>query len=509
MSARPEIVEREPAVVGTSNGNGSTPSDGADVIKRGLDLLRRPELNKSIAFTETCPTCGGPLTQGECLRCLVSLGFLSDSQQPETSQTGRRLTPGPLKYDHFEVEVGTDGFPVELGAGAMAITYRARDTVLNSVVALKVIDRTVAQNPGARSRFLREARAAAQIRHPNVARVSHYGEQDGECFYVMELVEGETLEAKVRREGPMRLSLALEVIEQSARALAAAEACGVVHRDIKPSNIMLESDPSGVPIVKVIDYGVAKVLAPEAGRGAEQTQTGFIGTPAFASPEQFAQSGETRLDTRSDIYSLGVTFWYLLSGRVPFVGRTLEEIRERQAESLPVDQLKGLDVPARIFALLKSMLAPDPKDRPQSARELLSAVHRCSTKFSTEARSRRRRSTLAAVGATLLIPAIALGAWLFQRTKSSAEIDRSIAALPFENLSANGEDTYFTVGMQDEITGDLAKLAGMKVIGNQSTRSYPPGKERNLHAIGRDLGVRHLLEGTVSRDRDQISAAIQ
>ena len=183
----------------THNGNGSTRGDGAGVIKRGIDLLGRPELNKSIAFTETCPTCGGPLTRGECLRCLVSLGFLSDSQQPEKSQTGRRLTPGPLKYDHFEVEVGADGFPVELGAGAMAITYRARDTVLNSVVALKVIERKVAKMPGVRSRFYREARAAAQIHHPNVARVSHYGEQDGECFYVMELVEGETLEAKVRR----------------------------------------------------------------------------------------------------------------------------------------------------------------------------------------------------------------------------------------------------------------------------------------------------------------------
>ena len=100
----------------TDNGNGSTRGDGAGVIKHGIDLLRRPELNKSIAFTETCSTCGGPLTRGECLRCLVSLGFLSDSQQPEKSQTGRRLTPGPLKYDHFEVEVGADGFPVELGA---------------------------------------------------------------------------------------------------------------------------------------------------------------------------------------------------------------------------------------------------------------------------------------------------------------------------------------------------------------------------------------------------------
>ena len=459
---------------------------------------------------ETPATAGQPQSghKRESVRRLVSLGFLTDSNRSEPAELRRRIRPGPLKYDHFEVELGADGFPVELGAGAMAITYRARDTVLNSIVALKVIDRRVAKDPGARSRFLREARAAAQIRHPNVARVTHYGEQDGECFYVMELVEGETLETRVRRAGPMPLALALEVIEQAARALAAAEACGVVHRDIKPSNIMLEADAAGALVVKVIDYGIAEVVAPEPGRGAEQTQTSFIGTPAFASPEQFAPTAEMRIDGRSDIYSLGVTFWYLLCGRVPFVGRTLEEVHARQTERLPLEQLKGLHTPTQCVALLKSMLAPDPKERPQSARELLSAVYRCHAKYSAEALSRRRRSTLAAVGATLLIPAIALGVWLFQRNKSSADMERSIAVLPFENLSANGEDTYFTVGMQDEITGDLAKLAGMKVIGNQSTRSYPPGKARNLHAIGHDLGVRHLLEGTVSRDHDQMRVAL-
>jgi len=489
-----------------------TRTNGTGVIDRGRERLPAPESSNSTPFVGPSPNCGRPLTQvglkRERLGRLISLGFLSDSQKPEKSKTGRRLTPGPLKYDHFEVEVGEDGFPIELGAGAMAITYRARDTVLNSVVALKVIDRKVAQNPGARSRFLREARTAAQIHHPNVARVTHYGEQDGECFYVMELVEGETLEERVRRNGPMPLALALEVIEQAARALAAAEACGVVHRDIKPSNIMLESDPSGTAIVKVIDYGIAKGLAPDARPGAEQTQTGFIGTPAFASPEQFASPGATRIDTRSDIYSLGVTFWYLLSGRVPFVGRTLEEVRARQTELLPVEQLKGLHVPTRVISLLKLMLAPDLKDRPQSARELLSAVHRCSTKFSTEARSRRRRSALAAVGATLLIPAIAAGTWLYERSKSSAEMERSIAVLPFENLSPDGEDSYFTVGMQIEITNDLARLAGMKVIGSRSTRAYAPAKDRDLRTIGSDLGVRYLLEGTTSRENDQMRVAI-
>src|SRR5215831_18914491 len=215
----------------------------------------------------TCATCGRPLTQygsrAECLRCLFNWGFVAEDEQ-SARPVGKGLSLGPLKYAHFEVELGADGFPVELGAGAMAVTYRARDTVLNSVVALKVIDRSVAENPGARSRFLREARAAAHIHHPNVAQVTYYGEQDGECFYAMELVKGETLEARIRRDGPMPLTLALEVIEQATRALAVAEVCGVVHRDIKPSNLMLESDPSEALIVKMIDYGVAKVMVSQA-----------------------------------------------------------------------------------------------------------------------------------------------------------------------------------------------------------------------------------------------------
>jgi serine/threonine protein kinase/Flp pilus assembly protein TadD len=496
-------------------------SNGTGVIENGIDLTRGSDLSRAFAFTGmepeptvgTCAICGRPLTQvgakGECLRCLADLGFLSGSQEPGRSETPRRLTPGPLKYDHFEVEVGVDGFPIELGSGAIAITYRARDTVLNSIVALKVIDRKVAKMSGVRSRFLREARAAAQIRHPNVARVSHYGEQDGECFYVMELVEGETLEARVRRDGPMPLALALEVIEQTARALAAAEACGVVHRDIKPSNIMLESDPGGcAPIVKVIDYGIAKILNPEAERGAEKTQPGFIGTPAFASPEQFASSEQTKIDTRSDIYSLGVTFWYLLSGRVPFVGRTLNHIRLRQAESLPVEQLKGLDVPARILALLKSMLAPDPKNRLQSARELLSAVHRCYTKFSTEARSRRRRFALVTAAAVLVVVAIAIGPWLYQRAQFSGQFERSIAVLPFANLSGDKEDAYLAEGIQDEILTRLSKVGDLKVISRTSTQHYK-SKPQNLREIAQQLGVAHILQGSVQKSAGTVRVNVQ
>ncbi len=459
-----------------------------------------------------CATCGRPLTQcgpnGECLRCLVSLGFLADGEQAERPAARSRLTPGPLRYAHFEVEVGADGFPVELGAGAMAVTYRARDTVLNSTVALKVIDCGVAQNPGARSRFLREARAAANIHHPNVARVTFYGEQNGECFYAMELVEGETLEARVRRDGPMPLALALEVIEQAARALAVAEVCGVVHRDIKPSNLMLESDASETLMVKVIDYGVAKVMGPQAEPGAEQTQAGFIGTPAFASPEQFAGNGQLPIDTRSDIYSLGVTLWYLLTGRTPFVGRTMEEIRARQTGELSLEQLKGLHLPGQVITLLKSMLAPDPKDRPQTARELLSAVHRCYQRFNPEARSRRRRVVLAGAASTLVIAAVALGPWLYQRTRSFTPIERSIAVLPFENRSSDKENAYFVDGIQDEILTRLSKIADLKVISRTSTQHYKSAPE-NLRDVARQLGVAHILEGSVQKSADGVRVNVQ
>ena len=460
----------------------------------------------------TCATCGRQLTQcgpnGECLRCLVSLGFLADGEQAERPAGRGRLTPGPLRYAHFEVEVGLDGFPVELGAGAMAITYRARDTVLNSTVALKVIDRKVAENPGARSRFLREARAAANIHHPNVARVTFYGEHDGECFYAMELVEGETLEARVRRDGPMPLALALQIIEQATRALAVAEVCGVVHRDIKPSNLMLESDPSETLAVKVIDYGVAKVMQAQTEAGAEQTQAGFVGTPAFASPEQFAGAGQSPVDTRSDIYSLGVTLWYLLTGRTPFVGRTMEEIRSKQTKELPLEQLKSLHLPGQVIALLKSMLAPDPKDRPQTARDLLSAVHSCYARFNPEARSRRRQLAMAGAALTFTIVAIALGNWLYQRTRSFTPIERSIAVLPFENLSNDQENAYFAEGIQDEILTRLSKIAELTVISRTSTQHYKSAPE-NLREIAKQLGVAHIVEGSVQKSADAVRVNVQ
>jgi serine/threonine protein kinase len=455
-----------------------------------------------------CAACKRPITHpgpdGECMRCLVSFGFLAENHEPPKS-AGDRVIPSPLHYAHFEIEIDDNGLPVILGAGGMAVTYRARDTILNSIVALKVIGRKLAENPTARARFLREARAAAKIHHPNVARVSHYGEQDGECFYAMELVEGETLEARVQRDGPLSLPLALEVIQQTARGLAAAEVCGVVHRDIKPSNLMIESAASGEELVKIIDYGVAKVVASDS---TAQTQAGFIGTPAFASPEQFDEAGQQQIDARSDIYSLGATLWYLLTGRVPFLSGSMEEIRAKQT-ALPVEELRGLHVPGQVVSLLKSMLAPDPKDRPQSARELLAALHRCCARFNPEARVRRRRTFVIESLLVLAIVAIALGSWWYQHSQSLATKDRSIAVLPFENLSSDQENAFFTDGVQDEILTHLAKIVDLKVISRTSVMQYKSGVARNLRKIGEELGVAHVVEGSVQRAGNKVRVNAQ
>jgi tRNA A-37 threonylcarbamoyl transferase component Bud32 len=362
----------------------------ATIDELRFQISEHQKAERAVSVSE-CPKCGRPLTQlganGECLRCVFDWGFTSETEGSE-DPTHSGVEPRPLNYGHFKIELDTHGVPIVLGAGAMAITYRARDTILNSTVALKVIGRKLAENPTARARFLREARAAAQIQHPNVARVIHYGEQDGECFYAMELVHGETLEARVQRDGPLPLTLALEVMEQTARGLAAGEACGVVHRDLKPSNLMIESDRSGQLMVKIIDYGVAKVMASDA---TIQTQAEFIGTPAFASPEQFDKVGQQQIDTRSDIYALGVTFWYLLTGLTLFASRSIEEIRTKQTQQLPLEQLKSVHAPAKVAALLKSMLAADPARRPQTALELLTAIHRCYPRFESAAHRRRKR----------------------------------------------------------------------------------------------------------------------
>jgi serine/threonine protein kinase len=269
-------------------------------------------------------------------------------------------------FQHFRILQRPDGTLWELGRGAMGITYKAFDTNLRYDVALKVINAQLITSDSVKQRFIREARSAAQLSHPNVARVFHLGETDAGFFYAMEFVDGETVERRVQRTGPIRLDLALRIVRQVTRALIAAERQRLVHRDIKPSNIMLVHSEDDEHIqVKVIDFGLAKSLVSSADLSGAITVGGFVGTPHFASPEQLK---EQNVDLRSDIYSLGATLWFMITGQPPFRGAIAEVIYDHMAVSPSEEILRQM--PASMADLLRKMLAKAPEDRFQSPLEL-------------------------------------------------------------------------------------------------------------------------------------------
>jgi serine/threonine protein kinase/Flp pilus assembly protein TadD len=454
-----------------------------------------PLLEKEVG---RCEQCGVPLESGTtafgCLNCLLLGGF-------SESETESR------RFQHYELCLCDDGVtPRELGRGAMGITYRALDINLGSPVALKVISARYSGNPEARERFRREARAAAQLRHANVASVFHFGETPAaQCFYAMELIDGETLEARVRRDGPLPAPLVLDVAIQVARALMAAEAHGLVHRDLKPSNLMIVADNSGgvdAFIIKVIDFGLAKAVATTPNH-SHMTRAGFSGTPEFASPEQFT-AGKMSPDARSDIYSLGATLWYLLCGNTPFAGRSPARL---PYQPLPLEQLAAAKVPAPMFGVLRSMLATNPAQRPQSARELLAVLRRCREAMKAAPR-RRKRLTLAVLALGLLAIIVVGLTNYFSRRQPPTIPEKSIAVLPFENLSTDPDNAFFAEGIQEEILARLAKIAELKVISRTSTQQYQ-SKPGNLSEIAKQLGVANILEGSVQKAGDQVRVNVQ
>lgn len=276
-------------------------------------------------------------------------------------------------YEHYEVVRRADGTFDELGRGAMGITFRALDTRLRRAVALKVVKNSSLNSQTAKARFIREAREAARLRHPGVVEVFHFGETEEGCFYAMELVEGESLQERVKRKGALDAFTVLSIGDQVAQALAAAEVLSLIHRDIKPSNIMLSDGPEGEIRVKLIDFGLAKQAAcADKSTSGPVTVSGFVGTPMFASPEQLE---ERELDTRSDIYSLGVTLWYAMTGKFPFEGSTASVISQHLTEMPPRTDLAGY--PRPIQDILLQMLEKDPDDRPQRATDLRRAILRC------------------------------------------------------------------------------------------------------------------------------------
>jgi serine/threonine protein kinase len=276
-----------------------------------------------------------------------------------------------LTFDHYEVLSREDGSPCELGRGAMGITYKAFDTNLRVNVALKVINAKFLESEIAQQRFMREARAAAQLRHPNVASVFHLGTSRDAFFYAMEFVDGETVESFIKRQGPIDPLIALRITLQVTRALAAAARHHLVHRDIKPANLMLVREDDDF-LVKVIDFGLAKSIRHEEDDDlATISMGGFVGTAHFASPEQLE---EKEIDARSDIYSLGVTLWYMLAGQAPFGGSLAQVMSQHLHKPPPLEKLQS---PECVRSVVGHMIEKDPAKRPQTPAALRGELENC------------------------------------------------------------------------------------------------------------------------------------
>jgi tetratricopeptide (TPR) repeat protein len=321
-----------------------------------------------------CPSCGNefPGAVEICPVCMLHRALASGVQSDE-SFTEDAVVPtskdSTQRFEHYELMSDKDGKPLELGRGAMGVTYKAFDVYLRCPVTLKVISERYLGDESARLRFLREARAAASVRHPNVASVFHFGRSAEGYFYAMEFVEGETLQNLIRRSRRLEVKLVLDIAAQVAAGLAAVHKKGLVHRDIKPANIMVSLEEEGVPTAKIIDLGLAKAVNEAGSQTAISTPGGFAGTPEFASPEQFAGVG---VDIRSDLYSLGVMLWEMVTGHALFRGSPAELMYLHQHAPLPLEQLEG--VPQPVVVLLEVLLEKDPGQRFQNPADLLKVI---------------------------------------------------------------------------------------------------------------------------------------
>src|SRR5580692_4402643 len=322
----------------------------------------------------TCSICGNEFSgvMEFCPVCMLRKALADGVESGDSSTSEEAVKPtseqAVQRFEHYELVTGEDGKPVELGRGAMGVTYKAFDVDLHCPVTLKVISERYLGDESTRLRFLREARAAAKLRHSNVASVLHLGRTGSSYFYAMEFVEGETLGNLIKRSGQLEVKLALEIATQVAAGLAAVHKQQLVHRDIKPSNIMVSLEEGGAVTAKIIDLGLAKPVS-DATEAAISIPGAFAGTPELASPEQFAGVG---VDIRSDLYSLGVTLWIMVTGQTPFRGPSAEVMHQHQHTPLPRERLE--DVPPPVVVLLEKLLQKDPAQRFQTPNELLKAI---------------------------------------------------------------------------------------------------------------------------------------
>jgi serine/threonine-protein kinase len=371
----------------------------------------------------------------------------------------------------------------ELGSGGMAIVYLAQDLKHQRQVAIKVLRAELAAALG-RERFLREVTTTANLRHPHILPLFDSGEAGEFLFYVMPLVEGESLRGRLAREKQLPLDDALRITREVADALDHAHAHGLVHRDIKPANILLENGHA-----VVADFGIARAITTAGGEAL--TETGLsLGTPLYMSPEQAA--GEPSMDGRSDQYALGCVLYEMLAGEPPFTGRTAQAILARRlSESVPPLRSVRESVPVHVEQAINRALSKTPADRFATAKQFAEAL----TEPTARVRSVPTGLLLLSLG--MLIGLSVLFAWTRVRSgKTAGEAGlRRVAVLPFENLG-EPDKAYFADGITDEIRGKLATVAGLQVTARTSSALYAHTTKRPRE-IGRELGVDFLLTGTV------------
>jgi len=411
-----------------------------------------------------------------------------------------------------------------IGIGGMGEVYLARDERLGRKAALKLLPDSLTTDETQLGRFKNEARTASALNHPNILTVYEIGAEGNVQFIATEFIEGVTLRAALA-SGRMSAYKALEIAVQVASALAAAHDAGVVHRDIKPENIMLRPDG----YVKVLDFGIAKLterrLASDD-RSIEttallQTRPGLVlGTAHYMSPEQ---ARGQKVDARSDIWSLGVVLYEMMAGSPPFRGDTPSDCIAAilTAEPAPLSSVSP-DVPARLESILKRALRKNTDERYQTIKEMLAELRNLKAKLEAESSlsqtkaggyshaseiKRRKRGVLVTVVAALLA-VVAVACFFFFVAPAPLANEKSIAVLPFENLSEDKSNAYFADGIQDEILTRLSKIADLKVISRTSTQRYKKTHQKPSE-IAKQLGVANLLEGSVQKTNDQVRVNVQ
>ena len=394
----------------------------------------------------------------------------------------------------------------ELGGGGMSRVFVARDQALDRRVVIKVLAEHLRGDVSV-ERFNREIMLAAGLQHPHIVGVLSAGAVEGLPYFIMPWVEGESLRQRLAA-GPLPITQTISVLQDVARALAYAHDRGIVHRDVKPDNILLSHGAAALT-----DFGVAKALRSaretQDTPGAETlTQAGMsLGTPAYMAPEQAA--GDTEIDARADIYSLGVTAYEMLTGQPPFHGRPFSALIAAHLTEVP-PPLRRPDVPVGLRTLVMACLAKDPAQRPPSAGALVAALDNPEIRsgaWSVAATRRRRVGVLAGIG---LAAVLVLAGFLIVRPRAadSATLEKSIAVLPLVNVSGDTADTYFADGMTDELISALQTVPGLRVASRTAVFAY---RRDNVspEQIGRDLRVSTLLEGTVRRGGSQLRLTAQ